>query len=98
MEASEVSITLSGFFAALDQHTGQVPLEKLIGLLKELSIAVADVRDFVRFDDDQYQRNLIRTGPAYEALLICWKNGQRSPIHDHRGSICGVLVVKGTSS
>ncbi len=98
MEASEVSITLSGFFAALDQHTGHVPVEKLIGLLRELSIAVADVRDFVRFDDDQYQRNLMRTGPAYEALLLCWKYGQRSPIHDHRRSNCGVLVVKGTAT
>ncbi len=93
-----MSITLSEFFGALDQHTGQVPLEKLIGLLRELSIAVADVRDFVRFDDDQYQRNLMRTGPAYEALLLCWKNGQRSPIHDHHGSSCGVIIIRGTAT
>ena len=28
--------------------------------------------------------------------MLCWKNGQRSPIHDHTGSSCGVRVLRGT--
>src|SRR5262249_49576071 len=28
--------------------------------------------------------------------ILCWKNGQRSPIHDHVGSSCGVRVLRGT--
>ena len=40
----------------------------------------------------------MRAGPAYHALLLCWRNGQRSPIHDHRGSSCGVRVVRGEAT
>jgi cysteine dioxygenase len=28
-------------------------------------------------------------------LVLCWKNGQRSPIHDHAGSTCGLRVLRG---
>jgi cysteine dioxygenase len=41
-------------------------------------------------------RNLVRAGPWYYALVLCWKNGQRSPIHDHHGSSCAVRVLRGT--
>ena len=47
------------------------------------------------FDACTYRRNLIRRTAAYEALLLCWLPGQRSPIHDHRGSGCAFRVVEG---
>ena len=28
--------------------------------------------------------------------MLCWRSGQRSPIHDHAGSSCGVRVLRGT--
>jgi cysteine dioxygenase len=55
-----------------------------------------DVADFIRFSDRQYARNLVRAGPWYYLLVLCWKNGQRSPIHDHAGSSCAVRVLRGT--
>jgi cysteine dioxygenase len=27
--------------------------------------------------------------------VMCWRNGQRSPIHDHIGSSCAVRVIEG---
>jgi cysteine dioxygenase len=30
--------------------------------------------------------------------VLCWRAGQRSPIHDHRGSSCGVKVIKGVAT
>ena len=27
---------------------------------------------------------------------MCWRSGQRSPIHDHQGSSCAVRVLHGT--
>ena len=29
---------------------------------------------------------------------LCWRNGQRSPIHNHRGSNCGVKVLRGVAT
>jgi cysteine dioxygenase len=71
-------------------------LAELTAALRDLRIDSADFADFVRFSDRHYMRNLMRAGPWYHAVVICWKNGQRSPIHNHAGSSCGVRVVRGT--
>ena len=86
---------LDEFFSALDQYEDCVPLPELCALQRKLEITPEDVRDVMHFDDECYQRNPLRTGTAYEALILCWKDGQASPIHDHRGSSCGVLVLEG---
>ena len=54
-----------------------------------------DVKDFVRFESTNYQRNLVALGPWYEVLVICWRSGQRSPIHNHAQSTCGLKVLSG---
>ncbi len=50
------------------------------------------------FGPTTYQRNLIHQGPAYQALALCWRSGQRSPIHDHRNSGCAVRVLEGVAT
>jgi cysteine dioxygenase len=47
------------------------------------------------FADLSYARNLIARSPFAELLLLCWRPGQRTPIHDHGGSIGVVLVFEG---
>ena len=88
---------LKSFLKTLDSYTERIPLSVLRSGLEALSITVKDLQDFVRFRKERYQRNLIHQGPAYQALLLCWRNGQRSPIHDHRGSSCGVLILEGVT-
>lgn len=88
-------ISLDDFLAELDSYTERVPLDRLTALLRRLDVSLDDVIDCARFNDERYQRNLLRSGSAYHALILCWRNGQRSPIHDHRGSSCGVRVLKG---
>ena len=93
-----MSLTLSDFLAKLDRHPQRVPLDELTAMLKQLDIGIDDVREYVRFGPQTYRRNLLHAGPGYHALVLCWKNGQRSPIHDHRGSSCGVRVLKGAAT
>ncbi len=83
------------FFAELDQYEERIPLERLTDLLRELAITRSDIERFAKFSARSYQRNLMREGPAYQALILCWRSGQRSPLHDHRGSSCGVRVLDG---
>ncbi len=94
----QTSESLAEFFAALDQHTDRIPLDELRQRLETLSISMDDVREVARFGEETYRRNLLRSGAAYQALVLCWRNGQRSPIHDHRGSSCGVRVIAGTAT
>jgi cysteine dioxygenase len=86
------------FFAPLDTFDQRIPLAVLNDWLQSLEISLNDVQPFVRFHPDHYLRNLIRQGPAYQALVLCWRNGQRSPIHDHEGSSCAVKVMAGVAT
>lgn len=42
-----------------------------------------------------YTRNLVRESEHYQLFAMCWGPGQRSSIHDHAGSACGLRVVRG---
>ena len=88
--------TLEALFTYLDRLTGRAPLGELTAEMAGLEIDCALLATFIRFSDRGYARNLVRAGPWYNALVLCWKNGQRSPIHDHKGSSCGVRVLRGT--
>ena len=89
-------ISLADLFEELDGYDDRVPLAVLADRLPQLRIHSTQIQPFVHFGTDHYRRNLIRTGRAYHALILCWQAGQRSPIHDHRGSSCGVRVLSGT--
>ncbi|PWU15534.1 MAG: hypothetical protein C5B50_15290 [Verrucomicrobia bacterium] len=91
-------LTLAQWFAELDQYRERIPLAVLSHGLKRLSLDLRDLRPFIRFSDEKYRRNLMHEGPAYHALLLCWRNGQRSPIHDHRGSSCALRVIAGEAT
>jgi cysteine dioxygenase len=80
----------------LDRLADRAALPELTAELAALEVERDELEPFVRFSAQGYTRNLIRAGPWYNLLVLCWKNGQRSPIHDHRGSSCAVRVVDGT--
>src|SRR5207344_671472 len=90
--------TFQQWFAELDQYRGPIPLHVLTEGLKRLPADWQELRSFVQFSSERYRRNLVHAGAAYHALLLCWRSGQRSPIHDHRGSACAVRVVEGDAT
>jgi len=79
----------------LDRLTRRAPLEALKAELAELAVDVEDLHPHVRFSERVYRRNLVHAGTWHNLLVLCWRNGQRSPIHDHRGSTCAVRVLAG---
>lgn len=93
-----MELTLEHFFAELDAYPARIPLGVLTSGLKRLRVDFPAVEKFAQFAPERYRRNLMRAGPAYHALVLCWRNGQRSPIHDHHGSSCGVRVVCGEAT
>src|SRR4051812_501848 len=89
-------ITFAALFDELDQYDQRIPLDLLRARIRSLEIQPSEIQPFIKFAPDTYRRNLMRAGPAYHALILCWKSGQRSPIHDHAGSSCAVRVLNGT--
>jgi cysteine dioxygenase len=90
--------SLPEFLADLDQQMDGISLEDLQRRMEGLEIRPDEVAPYMRFGRECYQRNLLHAGTHYHALILCWRPGQRSPIHDHRGSNCGVLVLKGVAT
>jgi cysteine dioxygenase len=93
-------MNLKEFWIALEEFWSeeQIPLGEMERLLKGLETRVEDFRESVIFDDIMYKRNLHRKGKNYQALVLCWKAGQCSPIHDHLGSNCAFRVLSGTAT
>jgi cysteine dioxygenase len=87
---------LLDYLHSLTDH--RADLEKLQRLLTESSVTLDDVRGFLHFEEDCYCRNLVAESPWFNVLVLCWKSGQRSPIHDHAQSVCAFKVLTGVCS
>ena len=57
-----------------------------------------ELAPYLNFSSDGYTRTRFYGGPDFEILVLCWREGQVSPIHDHAASICSMAVVHGTCS
>jgi len=75
----------------------QKPLElsDLESILSDLSISEAEALKVARFNSDRYLRLRVLRTEALEVLVLGWQPGQSSPLHNHRGSNCGVRVLSG---
>ncbi len=89
---------LESLFEFLDGLKQRATIKALHRELAALDVAFDDVAEFATFSEDTYVRNLIREGPWYHLLAICWRSGQRSPIHNHAGSTCGLKLLKGVAT
>ena len=76
----------------------RIALEELKSRLDDDSISGDLLADYIHFSDERYSRNLLAYGPQFYALVLCWKPGQASPIHDHKGASCGVRVISGVAT
>ncbi|HKJ53770.1 MAG TPA: cysteine dioxygenase family protein [Gammaproteobacteria bacterium] len=76
----------------------RIPLRDLQQKLDDDRLTSASLVDYIHFSDQRYARNLVAHGPQFYALVLCWKPGQASPIHDHKGASCGVRVIEGTAT
>lgn len=82
----------------LNTFDKRVPLDELKSRLDDDSISSEYLADYIHFSDERYSRNLLAYGPQFYALVLCWKPGQASPIHDHKGASCGVRVIHGVAT
>lgn len=90
--------SLSTLLALLDERQQAIPLAVLQEELARTVLVKEDYQRLISFGDKTYRRNLLHEGPAYHALVLCWRAGQRSPIHDHHGSSCAVRVLEGIAT
>lgn len=54
-----------------------------------------DWQPFALYDEASYTRNQLARNAGFELLLLCWGEGQESPIHNHEGQDCWMAVLEG---
>ena len=86
---------LQNILSKLHDLSAPLSQEEVRSLLFEMAKHTEELAAFERYDDSSYLRNRIFLNKHIDLLLLCWKPSQRTPIHDHAGSTCGVYVVKG---
>jgi len=72
-------------------HTRLDPVERT-------AITDDEVQPYLGFKEGNYSRHRVMKNEFVEMLVLCWKPGQRTPIHDHNGSHGVVRVQQGLMS
>ncbi len=70
-------------------------LEELNAWLHRLTVTDEDLRAYRGFKPGTYARHRVLRNEFVELLVLCWRPGQRTPIHDHNGSYGAVRVCEG---
>ena len=89
---------LEDFLSYLSGLSGRPDPAELARCLDGLDLSPDDLGAYVRFNEEGYARNLIFESEIVQLLCLCWRSGQRSPIHDHARSLCGVRIVSGLAT
>lgn len=55
----------------------------------------ASLAPYVHFQDAMYTRNLIYRDDLFEVMAVCWKKGQKTPLHTHNGQLGWMIVSRG---
>jgi cysteine dioxygenase len=71
-------------------------VEQIKEKFASLLLRQRDCEAYRLFTKKKYARNLIARSEFAELLMLCWHSGQRTPIHDHGGSIGVVMVCEGS--
>lgn len=70
-------------------------LEQVDSLLEEIELNAEELRPYRSFKAGNYARHRVFRNEHVELLVLCWRPGQRTPIHDHNGSHGAVRVCEG---
>lgn len=88
---------LLAFFDAVESIQEPLDCSNAGPLLRDIDLSPEEAHPLCQFDD-VYVRTVIRRNDRYEAILIAWRPGQFSPIHDHGVSECGARIIAGTAT
>ena len=65
-------------------------------IVRNFDIKSHDLQKYMIFNDDKYTRNIVCESEKILILIICWKAGQGSPIHNHPAQGCIMRMLHGS--
>jgi cysteine dioxygenase len=94
-ELKDAPLSLRSLVAALESLSSAPSLAEIYDWLEKSQISVEELLPYSGFKEGNYWRHRVCRNEFVEMLVLCWRPGQRTPIHDHNGSHGGVKVCKG---
>ena len=96
MDVPPRDLSLDEFIVEMSgQPVESLTHERLMHLAGRLRLSHALVGASVAFSRDGYARNLVCRTSSFELLVLCWRPGQESTIHDHAGALNAIRVYSG---
>ena len=92
---SGCSLSFKNLTDTLSAHQTVPALSELFELIERTKISADELLPYSRFKVGNYSRHRVMKNEFVEMLVLCWKPGQRTPIHDHNGSHGAVFVQEG---
>lgn len=89
------SASLSELVAILTGQQEVPALKKIYEWLEHAEISHEELLPYLGFKDGNYWRHRVCRNEFVEMLVLCWRPGHRTPIHDHNGSHGVVKVYDG---
>jgi len=93
--AQRHSLTFAELVKELQEQSTPPTLEQISSWLATVEITESDLQPYLGFKEGNYWRHRVCRNKSVEMLIICWRPGQRTPIHDHNGSHGVVKVQRG---
>lgn len=87
--------SLPALVKALESQTDVPSLKQIYDWLETAKISSEELQPYIGFKDGNYWRHRVCRNEFVEMLVLCWRPGHRTPIHDHNGSHGGVKVQEG---
>ncbi len=81
----------------LKKASNKANLTEKMQIIGNHTITTSDFKEHIQPDPTRYYRKSIEQNELFEMLILTWMPGQKSPIHNHRGSQCIVRVLQGTA-
>ena len=89
-------ISLDDFvFEMMHTQIKDLKIDNLVELFGRLDLKEILINEHIHFCKDSYARNLVCRTPRFDMLILCWKPGHVTTIHDHAGSLNVTRVYSG---
>jgi cysteine dioxygenase len=88
-------LSLHELVQRLDSQSTPPTLEQLNAWLASANISNDDLRPYIGFKEGNYRRHRVCRNESVEMLVLCWRPGHKTPIHDHNGSHGVVKIHEG---
>ncbi|KAK9765509.1 hypothetical protein K7432_006120 [Basidiobolus ranarum] len=76
--------------------SANVDVNRVMEIMNNYQSNASDWEKYALFDKYKYTRNLVDDGNGqFNLIVLCWSEGQQSPIHNHAGSHCVMKILDG---